>query len=144
MDPKSINLFLVLDTEESEPEGSLLANPRSNGVTPSSQYDLLRFRWRKKKKRRREEKKKRRRGKKPRIWRYYGTRENIQRSKEAVALSRGFITIDSAFVISPRWNQRPSFPRAISQVRNLEKKIPRLAENFRSEEGTDREEDHDG
>lgn len=27
MDPKSINLFLVLDTEESEPEGSLLANP---------------------------------------------------------------------------------------------------------------------
>ena len=33
--------------------------PRSNGVTPSSQYDLLRFRWRKKKKRRREKKEKR-------------------------------------------------------------------------------------
>lgn len=140
MDPKSINLFLVLDTEESEPEGSLLANPRSNGVTPSSQYDLLRFRWRKKKKRRREEKKKRRRGKKPRIWRYYGTRENIQRSKEAVALSRGFITIDSAFVISPRWNQRPSFPRAISQVRNLEKKDPKVSREFQEW----REEDHDG
>lgn len=45
-------------------------------------------------------------GEEERNRRYYGTRENIHRSKEAVALSRGFITIDSAFVIS---NQGPSF-----------------------------------
>lgn len=145
MDPKSINLFLVLDTEESEPEGSLLANPPLERCDTLVTIRPVAFQMKKEKEEeegREEKKKKRKETENLKIlwnpWEYpafKGSRRIVPRIHYDWFGVCDFASLESKAKFSARH---------FTSQESGEKKIPRLAENFRSEEGTDREEDHDG